>query len=57
MKHTKPFATTATNIAPLLAWLEVNLQSIAFGKAGLVFTVHDHHVVGVEKVLEEKFKM
>ena len=51
----KNIATTSTVVNDYIDSMKTVLASKDFGKVGIVFTVHNNHVVGVQEIRETKW--
>ncbi len=48
-------ATTSSIVNDFIESMKVVLKSKDYGKVGIVFTIHDGHVVGVQEIRETKW--
>ncbi len=51
----KNIATTSSVVNDYIEAMKQVLTSKDYGKVGIVFTVHDGHVVGVQEIRETKW--
>lgn len=51
--------TSCAEVDNLLKWLHDELSKTQFGKVGLMFTVHEGHIVSIERTISMrgKFKL
>lgn len=45
----QPIATSAAEVSDLIDWLRNELERTQFGKVGLVFTMHQGQITGIER--------
>ena len=45
----QPIATSSQEIDDLITWLKEELNHTAYGKVGLIFTLHQGQVTGIER--------
>ena len=51
-----PIMTAQSIIKPALEWLASALCDNAYGEVGVMFTLHDSRIVGVEQIERRKYK-
>ena len=51
----KPIATTSNIVNDYIESMKKDLIGKEYGKIGIVFTVHESHVVGVQEIRETKW--
>ena len=51
----KPIATTSQSVNDYIDKMKDNLRGLDFGKVGIVFTVHENQVVGIQEIRETKW--
>jgi hypothetical protein len=45
----RPLPTSSSEVEDLLVWLRGELEHTAYGKVGLVFTLHQGEITGIER--------
>jgi hypothetical protein len=45
----QPLATSANEVSDLIEWLRRELDNTQYGKVGLVFTLHQGEITGIER--------
>lgn len=45
----QPIPTSSNEVDELMVWLKRELENTQYGKVGLVFTMHQGHITGIER--------